>query len=100
MGKLGLLDALDYLTLLAAEAAERYDRAARRWLARLLGGAATLTADKAVLALGCLRGLQGRVRGAVAGRAAGVGEAPALDTGTVSGRLVAEPPACWVVLVC
>jgi uncharacterized protein YdeI (YjbR/CyaY-like superfamily) len=33
-------DALDYLSLLATEAPDRYDRAARRWLARLLADAA------------------------------------------------------------
>jgi len=58
LGRLGLLDALDYLVLLAAEAPERYDRAARRWLARLLEESPALTADETVLALGCLRGLQ------------------------------------------
>ena len=36
MGRLGLLDALDYLVLLAREAPDRYDRAAWRWLSRLL----------------------------------------------------------------
>jgi hypothetical protein len=32
LGRLRLLDALDYLTLVAAEAPDRYDRAARKWL--------------------------------------------------------------------
>ena len=49
--------ALDYLVLLAAEAPDRYDRAARKWLARLLGESPALTLDEAAVALGCLRGL-------------------------------------------
>jgi hypothetical protein len=32
----GLLDALDYLALLAAEEPDRYDRGAKRWLSGLL----------------------------------------------------------------
>ena len=55
--RLGLLDALDYCTLLAAEAPERYERAARRWLMRLLAESDTLTLDEAHLALACLRSL-------------------------------------------
>ena len=35
MGRLGLNDALDYLTLLAAEAPERYEAAARSALGRM-----------------------------------------------------------------
>jgi hypothetical protein len=57
LGRLGLLDALDYLTLLAAEAPDRYDRAARKWLARLLAESDTLTADEVAVAAGCLRSL-------------------------------------------
>jgi hypothetical protein len=57
IGRLGLLDALDYLTLLAAEAPERYDRTAKRWLARLLAESTALTLDEVTVALGCLRGL-------------------------------------------
>jgi hypothetical protein len=57
MGRLGLNDALDYLVLLAAEAPERYDRAARKWLARLVRESPALTLDEAAVALGCLRGL-------------------------------------------
>jgi hypothetical protein len=58
LGRLGLLDALDYLTLLAAEAPERYDPAARKWLSRLLAeSGAALTPDEVVVAFGCLRGL-------------------------------------------
>src|SRR5262249_36991727 len=58
LGRLGLLDALDYLTLLAAEAPDRYDRAARKWLARLLAESPALTLDEATAALGCLRGIE------------------------------------------
>jgi hypothetical protein len=57
LGRLGLLDALDYLVLLAAEAPERYSPAARRWLARLLADSPALTLDEVGVALGCLRGL-------------------------------------------
>ncbi len=57
LGRLGLNDALDYLTLLAAEAPDRYDRAARKWLARLLAESPALTLGEAGMALGCLRGL-------------------------------------------
>ena len=56
--RLGLNDALDYLVLLAAEAPDRYDRAARKWLARLLSESPALTADEVALAVGCLRGLR------------------------------------------
>jgi hypothetical protein len=56
MGRLGLLDALDYLALLAAEAPDRYDRAAQRWLSRLLAES-PMTPDEAAVAFGCLRGL-------------------------------------------
>jgi hypothetical protein len=57
MGRLGLLDALDYLTLLAAEKPERFDRAAGRWLSRLLSESDGLSPDEVVVALGGLRGL-------------------------------------------
>ena len=57
LGRLGLSDALDYLVLLAAEAPERYDRAARKWLARLLSESPALTLDEVEVALGCVRGL-------------------------------------------
>jgi hypothetical protein len=57
MGRLGLIDALDYLVLLAAEKPERFDRAARKWLARLLSESPALTLDEAAVTLGCLRGL-------------------------------------------
>ena len=57
MGRLGLVDALDYLALLSQEAPDRYDRAARKWLARLLAESEALTLDEVSVALGCLRGL-------------------------------------------
>jgi hypothetical protein len=57
LGRLGLLDALDYLALLAAEAPYRYDRAARKWLARLLSESPALTLDEVGVARGCLRGV-------------------------------------------
>jgi hypothetical protein len=57
MGRLGLVDALDYLVLLASEAPDRYDRAAWRWLSRLLAESEALSPDEVAAALGCLRGL-------------------------------------------
>jgi hypothetical protein len=57
MRRVGLLDALDYCTLLAAEAPDRYDSAARRWLGLLLAECASLTLDDVQLALACLRSL-------------------------------------------
>ena len=57
MGRLGLSDALDYLTLLATEAPDRYDRAARKWLGRLLAESPALTLNEVEVALGCLRGI-------------------------------------------
>jgi hypothetical protein len=57
LGRLGLLDALDYLVLLAAEAPDRYERAARKWLARLLSESPAPTLNEVDVALGCLRGL-------------------------------------------
>jgi hypothetical protein len=56
LGRLGLLDALDYLTLLASDGPDRYDRAAQRWLGRLLEES-TLPPDEVAVASGCLRGL-------------------------------------------
>jgi hypothetical protein len=46
------------LVLLAAEAPERYERAARHWLGRLLGESPALTLDEFEVALGGLRGLR------------------------------------------
>jgi hypothetical protein len=57
MGRLGLNDALAYVVLLAAEKPERFDRAARKRLTRLLSESPALTLDEAAVALGCLRGL-------------------------------------------
>ena len=57
MGRVGLLDALDYCVLLAAEAPDRYDPAARRWLGLLLAECGSLTLDDVQLALACLRSL-------------------------------------------
>jgi hypothetical protein len=57
MPRVGLLDALDYCTLLAAEAPDRYDPAARRWLGLLLAECGSLTLDDVQLALACLRSL-------------------------------------------
>jgi hypothetical protein len=57
MGRLGLLDALDHLVLLATEEPDRYDRAARKWLARLLAESPAMTADEVAVAAGCMRGL-------------------------------------------
>ena len=57
MRRVGLLDALDYCTLLAAEAPDRFDPAARRWLGLLLAECGSLTLDDVQLALACLRSL-------------------------------------------
>jgi hypothetical protein len=52
-----LLDALDYLTLLSAEAPERFEQAARRWFVRLVAESDRLSLDDAELAIVCLRNL-------------------------------------------
>jgi hypothetical protein len=57
IGRLGPLDALNYLALLAAEAPDRYERAARTWLARLLAESPALRLNEVDVALGCLRGI-------------------------------------------
>ena len=57
MRRVGLLDALDYCVLLAAEAPDRYDAAAPRWLGLLLAECGSLTLDDVQLALACLRSL-------------------------------------------
>jgi hypothetical protein len=57
LGRLNLLDAIDLCLLMATEAPERYDRAAKRWFVRLVSERETLTLDQAALALACLRGL-------------------------------------------
>jgi hypothetical protein len=45
------------MTLLAAEAPNRYDRAAWRWLSRLLAESEALSPDEVAVPTGCLRGL-------------------------------------------
>jgi hypothetical protein len=58
MRRVGLLDAFDYCTLLASEAPERFDRAARPWLSLLLTECEEkLTLDDVQLALARLRSL-------------------------------------------
>jgi hypothetical protein len=57
LGRLSLLDALDFCALLAHEAPERYERAARRWFERLLRERDGLSLDQAQLAIACLLGL-------------------------------------------
>jgi hypothetical protein len=56
--RLSLLDAIDLSALMASEAPERYERAARRLLVRLLTERERLTLDDAQLAIACLRGLR------------------------------------------
>jgi hypothetical protein len=62
LGRLSLLDAIDYCLLLASEAPERYERAARRLLVRLVTERDSLGLDEAQLAIACLRGLVGADR--------------------------------------
>jgi hypothetical protein len=57
MPRVGLLDALDFCTLLAADAPNRYEPAARRWLSLLLAECESLTLDDVQLAVACLRSL-------------------------------------------
>ena len=59
MPRIALLHALDFCALLAAEAPDRYDAAARRWLGLLLAECGSLTLDDVQLALACLRSLPG-----------------------------------------
>jgi hypothetical protein len=59
MPRVGLLDALDFCTLLAADAPNRYEPAARRWLSLLLAECESLTLDDVQLAVACLRSLPG-----------------------------------------
>jgi hypothetical protein len=49
-----LLDAIDYLELLAAQRPDRFDRAAIRWHGRLEDEAPTLTPAESALALAAL----------------------------------------------
>jgi hypothetical protein len=55
---LSLLDAVDLCVLIATEAPERYERAARRLLVRLVTERERLTLDDAQLAIACLRALR------------------------------------------
>jgi hypothetical protein len=48
---------LDYLALPASEAPDRFDRAARKWLARLLAESPAMTLPEIDAALGCLHGI-------------------------------------------
>src|SRR5947209_173675 len=57
LGQLSLLDAIDLCTLMATEAPDRYQRAARRLFVRLVTERERLTLDQAELAIACLRGL-------------------------------------------
>jgi hypothetical protein len=59
MGRVGLLDALDYCALLALERSERFEPAACRWLSVLLSECGSLTLDDVQLAAACLGGLPG-----------------------------------------
>jgi hypothetical protein len=59
LGRLGLLDALDLVALVATEEPARFERVARRWLTRLLDESHDLSLDDAQLALACLRSLPG-----------------------------------------
>jgi hypothetical protein len=92
MGRLGLNDALDYLVLLAAEAPDRYDRAARRWLARLLEESPALTLDEVDVALGCLRGVAALYEEQSREVLRALGKRRHESRGQRGGRLVAEPP--------
>ncbi|HYY02639.1 MAG TPA: hypothetical protein VE736_02030 [Gaiellaceae bacterium] len=65
MGTLSLLDALDYLDLLAEVRPEKLERAAIRWHGRLETEAATLTLPQSQLALAALASLCAGERDAV-----------------------------------
>src|SRR5262245_29417918 len=56
--RLSLLDAIDLSVLMASEAPERYERAARRLLVRLLTEREWFSLDDAQLAIACLRRLR------------------------------------------
>ena len=58
MGGLSLIDALDYLVVLAEIRPDRFDRAAVRWHGRLETEAPTLTFAESQLALAALAGLR------------------------------------------
>jgi hypothetical protein len=69
MRRVGLLDALDYVALLAAEHSERFEPAAVRWLSVLLSECGSLTLADVQLAAGCLQSLatgdEDEIRGAL-----------------------------------
>ena len=58
-GDVSLIDALDYLELLATQRPDRFDRAAVRWHGRLETETAALTFAEAHLALAALGSLRG-----------------------------------------
>jgi len=64
IGTPSLLDALDYLDLLAVQRPDKFDRAAVRWHSRLGAEAATLTLAESQLALAALGSLRGGDRDA------------------------------------
>ena len=65
LGTLSLLDALDYLALVADLKPEKLERAAIRWHGRLETEARTLTLAESQLALAALASLCAGERGAV-----------------------------------
>jgi hypothetical protein len=66
LAPVSLLDALDYLELLAAQRPDRFDRAAVRWHGRLETETVTLTLADSQLALAALGSLRAGDSGAVA----------------------------------
>jgi hypothetical protein len=58
MGRVGLLEALDYCALLAVERSERFEPAAVRWLSVLLSECGSLTLIDVQLAVACLGSLE------------------------------------------
>jgi hypothetical protein len=58
MRRVGLLDALDYIALLAVERSERFEPAAVRWLSVLLSECGSLTLGDVQLAAACLGSLE------------------------------------------
>jgi hypothetical protein len=62
MGRVGLLDALDYVALLAVERSERFEPAAVRWLYVLLSECGWLSLTDVQLAAACVSSLEGGER--------------------------------------
>jgi hypothetical protein len=58
MGAVSLLDALDYLAVLASQRPDRFDSAALRWHSRLEAEARVLTFTESQLALAALGSLR------------------------------------------